>query len=90
MSLTEMFSDYVDSPEAARRAVFEAAMLERIEGPQGYSMREMLFDLFECQMRLDNAEDELDRMDARIDALMAKISKKKGAKQETKEEEYDD
>ncbi len=90
MSLSEMFSDFVDSPQSARRAIFEAAMVERIEGPEGYSMREMLFDLFECQMRLDNAEDELDRMDARIDALVAKITKKKGAKQEPKEEEFDD
>lgn len=91
MSLTNMFSEYVDSPETARRAIFEAAMIKRLESGKGYAMKEMLFDLFQCQMRLDNAEDEIDRMDARIDALVAKVSKKKTPKNAAApDEEFDD
>jgi hypothetical protein len=91
MSLTEMFTQFVDTPEVARRAVFEAAMIKRLESGQGYKMSEMMFDLFECQRRLDNAEDEIDRMDVRIDALVAKISKKKTPKMPAEpEDEFDD
>lgn len=91
MSLTEMFTNYVDSPEAARRAVFEAAMVKRLSDGKGYAMKEMLFDLFECQRRLDNVEDEIDRMDTRIDTLVAKISKKKAPKIAPEpDEDFDD
>ncbi len=55
MSLFDTFKDYVRSENCAR-TVFEAAMKKRIE-TEGYKMSDLLYDLYDCQMRVKALED---------------------------------
>ncbi len=73
MSLLQMYSEYCAKPESARRSIFEAAMVDRLENGEGYKMSDLLFELCQCQS-------DLHILKSQVDSLTARISKKASRK----------
>ena len=79
MRLLEIFGEYCEQDDAARRAVFEAAMVKRLsQGGAGYKMSDMLYELCDAQARIVELENAFDALEARI-AKKAPKSRTKGA-----------
>lgn len=76
MNLIDTFNVIVSTPDAAKRAVFEAAMTERIN-TVGYKMTDLLWDVFQAQHDVSILSKAVDALCEEIIQLRAKITKKK-------------
>jgi shikimate kinase len=82
MSLLQIFGEYCEEDEAARKAVFEAAMVKRLaKGGEGYKMSDMLYELCDAEARLVVLEAQVEAIEARLNKRAKKVAKgAKGAK----------
>lgn len=76
MSLVDTFNDLVGQPEQATRAVFEAAMIDRIN-TTGYTMSDLMWDLFQAQHDVSILSKRMQELSLELIQLRAKITKKK-------------
>lgn len=66
MSLLDTFGNYLIDGDKGRRAVFEAAMIKRIESGEGYKMSDLLYEVCNLEANLEEAMNRLDKLEARI------------------------
>ncbi len=74
MTLLNTFTKFATTADAARRAVFEAAMVERLSKGEGYKMSDMLYELCDAQGRISDLEDRLETLEARFEKRAKKKS----------------
>lgn len=60
MRMIETVSEYITVPCEAERAVFEAAMIKRIDSEKGYNMRDLLFEVYQCQTAIAQIQKQLE------------------------------
>ena len=79
MNLNELVCTY-KADLKGERAIFEAAMCEKIESPEGYKMSDLMFDVYQCQRDINILNQQLSILAVDLATILEKISGKKGTK----------
>lgn len=61
MKLLDTFTDYVSEDDKGQRAVFEAAMIQRLQN-EGYKMVDLLYELFLCQVAISKLSGQIEAL----------------------------